>query len=87
MNVRGHCADLLLNGGSVVESLLDVGRAVGLASDIDDVGGCAIERRFKAHKKLSGRGRGHRARHVEMCVLGLFWEWKGCSKSQWKDLD
>lgn len=50
-----------------MESLLDVGRTVGLASDVDDVGGCAIERLLETHEKLAGRGRSHGARHIDMC--------------------
>lgn len=69
MNIRGHGADLLFNSGSVVESLLDVGRTVGLASDVDDVGGCAIEGSFQANQEFTGWRRGHGARHVDMCVF------------------
>lgn len=73
----------------MVEGLLDVGRAVGLASDIDGVGGSARERLLESDEELAGRRRGHRARHVDMCVCG---RWgldvvEVCLKSQWTDSD
>ena len=66
-NVRSHSADLLLDSVSVVVGLLDVGRTVGFASDVDGVGRCAIEGLLKPHQEFTGRGRGHRARHVDVC--------------------
>ena len=69
-NVRGHGANLLLNSGPVMEGLLDVGRAVRLDSDVDGVGGSARERLLESDEELAGRRRGHRARHVDMCVCG-----------------
>lgn len=68
-NVRSHGADLLLNSVSVVVSLLDVGRTVGLASNVDGVGSCAVEGLLESDQELARRGRGHRARHVDVC----FW--------------
>ena len=64
--VRGHCADLLLDGVSVVVSLLNVRRAVGLASNVDGVGSCAVEGLLKSDQELAGRGRGHGARHIDV---------------------
>lgn len=62
----------------MVESLLDVGRAVGLASDIDGMGGNARERLLESDEELAGGRRGHRARHVDMCVWLVGF---GCSRS------
>ena len=63
----------------MVEGLLDVGRAVGLASDIDGVGGSAREGLLESDEELAGRRRGHRARHVDMCVCVLVGF--GCNRS------
>jgi hypothetical protein len=51
----------------VVVSLLDVGRTVGLASNVDGVGSCAVEGLLKSDQELAGRGRGHGARHIDVC--------------------
>jgi hypothetical protein len=66
-NVRSHGADLLFDSVSVVVSLLDVGRTVGLASNVDGVGSCAVEGLLKSDQELAGRGRGHGARHIDVC--------------------
>jgi hypothetical protein len=67
-NIRGHGADLLLDGVAMVVGLLDVGRTVRLSSNVDDVGSCAIEGLLQSDEEFAGRGRGHGARHVDMCV-------------------
>jgi hypothetical protein len=72
-NIRGHGADLLLDGVAVVMCLLDVGRTVGLSSNVDDVGSCAIEGLLQSDEEFAGRGRGHRARHVDVCWLVMGW--------------
>jgi hypothetical protein len=72
-NIRGHGADLLLDGVSVVVSLLDVGRTVGLASDVDSVGSCAVEGLLQSDEEFARWGRGHGARHVDMCWLVVDW--------------
>lgn len=70
-NVRGHGADLLLNSVPVMMSLLDVGRTVGLASNVDGVGWCAVEGLLKSDQEFTGWGRGHRARHVDVCCWSV----------------
>ena len=70
-NVRGHGADLLLDSGSVVVSLLNVGRTVGLASDVDGVGWCAVEGLLESNQKFTRWGRGHGARHVDMLLVWI----------------
>lgn len=66
-NVRGHCADLLLDSVSVVVSLLDIGRTVRLSGNVDSVGSCAVEGLLESDQELAGRRRSHRARHVDVC--------------------
>jgi len=80
-NVRGHGADLLLNSVSMVMGLLNVGGAVGLARDVDGVGWCAVEGLLESNQEFTRWGRGHRARHVDVCC----WRRLVVEKCVWRE--
>lgn len=54
----------------MVEGLLDICGAVGLADDFDGVLGLGVKGLLELDGEFAGRGRGHGARHFDVCVGG-----------------